>query len=102
MQVKDIFNLELGKFMFKYHKRLLPLNFDNYFIRPNTIHTHNTRFSQSNFLIPRKNKSIGKNTLGFLGAQLWSTIPDSLKSRVTVNSFVNNYKKYLLQQYAVE
>ena len=102
LQVKDIFNLELGKFMFKFHRRLLPINFDNYFVRPTTVHTHNTRFSESNFSIPRKNKSVGKNTLGFLGAQLWSTIPDSLKNSLTVNSFVNNYKSYLLQQYTIK
>ena len=100
LKVQDMYRLELGKFMFKYKKGLLPINFINYFSESNKSHKYETRFSKDNYVIPQKNKSVGLTTLGYQGAKLWSEIPGSLKACRTVQSFSRLYKAFLLEQYA--
>ena len=40
--INDIYELEIAKFMYSFHHRMLPKNFDNYFESGNTQHSHNT------------------------------------------------------------
>ena len=101
LTIPDMFNFELGKFMFKYNKGLLPDNFTTYFTRSNTTHSHNTRYTTNNFKIPRKNKQIGLTTLSYKGAKLWSDIPNEIKDSYTLNIFSNKYKKFLLEKYSL-
>ena len=96
LQIQETFKLELGKFMFKYSKGLLPPKFNQYFTRTNTVHTHNTRHAKKNYFLPRKEKTKGQKSLQYAGVNLWSGIPDTLRDKFCVFSFSCSYKKYLL------
>ena len=99
LTVYDMFKIELGKFMFKYHKGLLPCNFKNYFMSVSSVHSYSTRTSTANYFLPRKIKSQGLCGLSYLGAKLWSGVPDTIKNRNTLSSFSKSYKKELLNKY---
>ena len=59
LKIKDIYQLEMAKFMFLYTSQKLPTVFNSYFTSVNTVHTHNTRNeSRNNFYI----NSINSNT----------------------------------------
>jgi hypothetical protein len=85
--------------MFKYYKKLLPPTFDRYFISLASVHNYNTRASDKNFFIPRKNKNKGLSSLSFLGAKRWRKIPTNIKDKLTLWSFTATYKNELLNTY---
>ena len=99
MPIDDIYKLELGKFMFKFNKNLLPSTFNNYFQRASSVHHHLTRYSKNNYFVPQSKKNSGLKCLSSLGTDLWSGIPDSLKAKNELSSFVNNYKELLKVKY---
>ena len=99
LQVDELFKLELSKFMYKFVNGKLPGNFDDYFLEITTKHNYQTRVSKDNFFIPRKNSRKGFNSLNYLGPKLWSEIPQNIKSKKSLNSFVLSYKKFLLETY---
>ena len=43
LKVKDIYLLEMAKFMYLYHSHKLPKLFNQYFIPVNSVHNYNTR-----------------------------------------------------------
>ena len=43
LKAKDIYELEIAKFMHSYYHRKLPENFDNYFKNASNLHKYNTR-----------------------------------------------------------
>lgn len=58
-----MFNLELAKFMFKYNKGLLLVNFNKYFTVIDSIHSYHTPVSKNKFFITLKNKNKGLHSL---------------------------------------
>ena len=99
LHIQDLFKLEVAKFMFRYNNNLLPTNFDNYFIKSNKIHSHNTRFSLHNFQIPNKKSNKGLQSLGYLGAKIWSKTPEAIKIQTSVHAFTRSYKSMLFKTY---
>ena len=92
-----MFNMELAKFMYKYVHGNLPVNFINYFTKISSVHSYETRAASSDFFLPCKNKTKGMSSLSFLGVELWSGIPSSIKECNSINAFISNYKKLLLK-----
>ena len=69
------YTLSVGKFMHSYYNKLLPYQFDNYFIPISSIHSYPTRLSPSNnMFLPRVSSSSGKCALTFVGPKVWSSI----------------------------
>ena len=99
LQVNEIFQMELAKFMYKYNNNSLPVCFNSYFTKVNDQHNYNTRASKSNFFIPRKLCSKGQRSLDFLGPGLWSEIPGSIKNKKSLSLFISSYKSILLNKY---
>ena len=66
------------KLMYKYHHKLLPASFHDYF-QP-ILHNINTRHSVSNFLSYPFNNKYGKYSPSNMCIKLWSSIPDCLKN----------------------
>ena len=99
LKFKDIFNLELAKFMFKFTNGTLPECFSQYFTPTSTIHTHNTRNVINKLFIPRMNKKQGHQTISFLGSLCWNSIPDEIKKAKYIKSFTKKYKSNLLKLY---
>ena len=49
LNVKNMFKYDLGVFMYKFRRNMLPVNFKPYFTEINKIHKHLTRFSAENY-----------------------------------------------------
>ena len=60
------------------------------------IHAHNTRHLKNNNLVVET--GLGLNSFGYLGIQLWSSVPEYLKN-LKKEQFKYSYKKFLLSQY---
>ncbi len=97
--IKDMFYLEVSKFMYQFHHNTLPQPFHPYFTKSNHVHHHHTRNQQTNLFIPRINNAKGSLSISFLGSKLWNDIPSTIKSQPTLKSFTNNLKKQLIQSY---
>ena len=98
LQINELFKMELAKFMYNYNNNL-PNCFNQYFTRITNIHNYNTRASKNNYFMPRKNSVKGQSGLNYLGPRLWSEIPDNVKYKKTLKSFINSYKTVLLNFY---
>ena len=60
LKVKNIYELEIAKFMHSFYHGLLPENFNNYFKSANTQHSHNTRTVASDgYYLERVNTKSG-------------------------------------------
>ena len=84
--------------MYNYTINNLPLNFNNYFVKSNTIHGHATRYSNM-FRSATFKYDLARNTIRVQGPVLWNAIPNNIKSAPTLNNFKCKYKKYLISLY---
>lgn len=51
--------------------------------------------TSSNFIPPRPKKEIFKQSIVYSGPVVWNSLPSELKNLNTVNSFHNNFIKWL-------
>ena len=71
LKLHDVYNFELGKFMFYLCKEIVPKIFHDSFSKINQIHHHNTRSSEKAiYILPHMNKSFSQKTLSFKGTKL--------------------------------
>ena len=61
-----MFWYELGDFMYKFKKGMLPVNFNAYFTSINKINNQSTRFSETNYFFPRVNSLNSSKFLSYL------------------------------------
>jgi len=60
LQLEDVFNLEVSKFMYKYNTSQLPATFNNYFKLITDVHTYNTRQVKTRqFALPKTRSNSG-------------------------------------------
>ena len=91
LKIADVYKLELGKFMFKYHITALPEIFNNYFLLLEQIHNFDTRNKcNQNYFLNTIRTNSGKCSIKFCGAKLWTQIPSNLKS----SSYHSSKKEY--------
>ena len=77
LNIKQIYKLEIGKFMFRYNANQLPTSFIKYFT---SIHSYPTRLSkQQNYFLPRYRLQQSQKLISYTGAKLWSEIPENIK-----------------------
>ena len=101
LKLTDLYKLECAKFMYKFENGLLPISFNNYFTNLKSIHPYNTRYKvKSKFFLPRFRTNYGKKTLQYVGIQIWSEVPQEIKSRTYV-SFKKEFKKLLMKSYDI-
>ncbi len=51
--------------------------------------------TSNNFILPRPNKEIFKQSIAYSGPIIWNSLPNQLKNLETVNSFHNNFIKWI-------
>jgi len=67
--------------MHSYYNKLLPNHVDDYFIAISSIQSRSTRiFIYNNLIFPRANSSSEQSSFTFVGSEVVSPIPDSVKS----------------------
>ena len=66
----------------------------NNFTRSSSIHGHETRNSQFNFVVPMRKGQIG-NTFYYKGIQFWNSLPNHVKSVKTFSHFKRVLKQHM-------
>jgi hypothetical protein len=98
LKIEDMYNLELGVFMYKYSINDLPNAFDSYFMKRSNIHSYPTR--HNNDLQLTKNKRIfSDHGIRTCGPILWNSIENPLQNSNSIKHFRKQFKEKLLSNY---
>ena len=90
LKLEDIYNYQLGIFMFKNE---ISVNFERQ-------HSYNTR--NRNELLPQFNRlSLGQHSVFYRGPKFWNEIPIRIKNCTSIQAFKYHLKLYLLSKYNV-
>ena len=82
LSIFELYDKELGIFMYKYKNGLLPLSFDHVFTELQSVHNYDTR-NKTNFRYDiHKIKSVFTT-----GPKLWNNLSKSIKTAKSLNSF---------------
>ena len=92
-----LIQIEYAKTMYKFENKLLPQAFENYFRKPS--HDHFTRFAQHNFEKIRITSMKEKSLLKYIGPNIWTNIPQSIKNSLSLKVFIKSYKIHLIGNY---
>ena len=96
LEIPDLFQLSVAKFMYSFYNGGLPNHFDNYFAEIASAHKYRTRLaSQQKYYLPRMKTSLGQLSLKYIGLKIWPNIPEKLKLS-SPYSFGKKYEKVLL------
>ena len=78
--------------MYKFHRKLLPSIFSNFFTPVRNVHNYNTRLaSKSSFVLPSARTNYRTFSLKFHGPKTWNSIDESLKS-CSISAFKKTQK----------
>ena len=96
LEMPDLFQLSVAKFMYSFYNGRLPNHFDNYFAEIASVHKYQTRLaSLQKYYLPKMKTTRGHLSLKYSGPTIWSNIPENLKSS-SPYSFGKKHKKVLL------
>ena len=95
----DIVKLITSVFMYKFHRKLLPSIFSNFFTPVRNVHNYNTRLaSKSSFVLPSARTNYRIFSLKFQDPKTWNSIDESLKS-CSISAFKKKLKNLFISQY---
>ena len=94
-----LIKIEYGKTIFKFNKGLLPVNFDNYFVKPS--HQHRTRYAtlNENFEVIEIASSSDKSRLKYIGPKIWIAVPLHIKQSMSLKVFAKSFRNHLIGNY---
>ncbi len=98
LTVNDMYNLELGVFMFKYSINELPNVFSQYFTKRSDIHNYPTRHA-NNLNLAKNKKCFSDKAVRTSGPILWNSLTDSLKMTNSSKHFRLMFKQNLISKY---
>jgi len=88
LQLKDIYNLEVRKFMYKYTNSQLPATFNNYFKLITHVHPYNTRqIKTRQFALPKARTNSGAKIMTLSAIEIWSKISLEIKNTPCLTLF---------------
>ena len=116
LNLHDIFDLNVAKFIYSTLSGLSPEIFSNWFTYTNTIHSHATTSSvtinQTNYFdigttepnktLFTKNSNLvkyGARMISVYGPTLWNRLPKKIQDSASLATFKIQLKKYLISQY---
>jgi len=81
LEMPDIFQLSVAKFMYSFYNGGFPNHFDNYFAEIASVHKYQTRLaSLQKYYLPRIKTSLDQLSLKYICPKIWSNISKKLKS----------------------
>lgn len=98
LKLSDINSLQIAMFMFRYHHKLLPALFNDYFLFNADVHSHYTRASDALHL-PAVRTNLRKKSIVYIGPHIWNQINVFIRNKSSVISFKFHYKKFLISHY---
>ena len=100
LKMDDLFNLNLGKFMFKYKHGLLPASTNDCFKSVSSVHSHGTRSaSKGDYYVNYNRTSLSKNSLIPRCVSFWNNLNTDLTRLSTLNVFAKKLKTHLINLY---
>ena len=97
LKLPDIYTLQVMTFVFKYIKGMLPLLFENFFLKNSQVSTRITRNSHKLYL-PKFRTMMYKGSIRYQGVKDWNEKIDFVDDRCSIHSFKKQIKSFLLQQ----
>ena len=95
----DLVTFHVRIFMFKFHNKLLPAVFDNYFLLTSKVHTYNTRLSSNHaYSLPTARTNYGIFNIGYTGAKVWNSIEAEFKN-LSFKAFKERLKNSFVSKY---
>ena len=101
LKVQDLYNYQLGQFMYKLDNNSLPETFKSMFIKNKTIHSYSTRNSEA-YHLPLMRTRLAKLNITFSGPKFWNNLDGTIKDSPSLNHFKNKLKNYLLCSYQAD
>ena len=100
LQIKDIYNVEVSKCMYKYTTSQLPATFNNYFKLITDVHSYNTKQVKTRqFALPKVRSNSGVKMIKYCAIDIWSKIPPEIKNKMCLALLLAEYRKYVLLSY---
>ena len=89
----------IASFMYKFHHRLLPSAFDNFFTPIDRIHNYNTRLaSKQSYYLPKARTNYGLFNIRFQGTKIWNSMDENIKL-FSFSKSKNKLKSDILHKY---
>ena len=99
LKLDDIYSLELGKIMHKFHPGNLPDNFNHLFTPVNQVHCHAKRSAtRVAYFWQMAHTKYGKRSLRHLGPKIWDNIDPFLHDSYQL-TFEKQYRDVLISAY---
>ena len=100
LKINELVRFEIGKFFNRHFNNKLPLNFQNYFVGLNRIHTIDTRrrLTGCNHCIPLYKTSRMQHSIKYKGVIIWNNVPSDVRKN-TFRKFRSNCKDQLIANY---
>ena len=78
-------------------RKVLNNNFPNYLAQLFISHQFHYTNSRNNLYMPRPMLDLFKTSISFAGASLWNSLPQNIKSCISLPCFKGNLHKYMSQ-----
>ena len=98
LNIIDMYNLELGVFMYKYYINDLPVAFKDFFRKRSDIHDYQTR-QVNDYDHANNKKAFSDNAIRSSGPILWNSLSKTIKESRSVKHFRNQMKSNLIKIY---
>ena len=98
LNIKDVTDLEMAKFMFKLNNNELPIEISRLLVRCNEIHNYQTRHNVDPVHIKPEFASLCSSFL-VQGPIKWKKIDKCLKEAKNVKNFALKIKKSMIENY---
>ena len=91
LNVYNMYNLELGVFMYKYSIDDLPTIFKDYFTKRSQIHNRDTR-NMTNYNLRKNRTNFASKGVKTSGPGFWNSLPKEIKLSLNVKTFRKQLK----------
>ena len=98
LTVANVYRLDALKFVYAWHKGVLPEFLNHFFQYASNVHNYNTRYAaKQNLHKFRVNTIIGKQMISFMPINLWQELSYKFKD-LNQFAFSKSVKNYILSQ----
>ncbi len=96
LKVKDLYDLEIAKFMHQHHNSSLPVCFQNYF---SVAYLRTTRNSSNlNYNTPFYRSNRGQRSIKYYGPKVWNSLPITFRT-LSKQNFKKRCRNHFLAKY---